>query len=175
VVALNFTGVGARLVLKVGTPGAIALGMTLVSAGLAAIALLGGRGYGGMLLGLVVMGAGVALSMPAMANAIMGAIPPEKAGVGAGINGTLAEFGNGLGVAVLGAVLNSRFASLVAVSAASLPAALAAADNAEEKARISDAFASGLETSQLVGAVAVLAGGLVAAALLRRAERAESA
>jgi hypothetical protein len=175
VVALNFTGVGAKLVLKIGTPGAIALGMTLVSAGLAAIALLGGHGYGGMLLGLVVMGAGVALSMPAMANAIMGAIPPEKAGVGAGINGTLAEFGNGLGVAVLGAVLNSRFASLVAVSAASLPAALAAADSAEEKARISDAFASGLETSQLVGAVAVLAGGLVAAALLRRAERAESA
>jgi EmrB/QacA subfamily drug resistance transporter len=175
VVALNFTGVGAKLVLKAGTPAAIALGMTLVSAGLAAIALLGGHGYGGMLLGLVVMGAGVALSMPAMANAIMGAIPPEKAGVGAGINGTLAEFGNGLGVAVLGAVLNSRFASLVAVSAASLPAALAAADSAEEKARISDAFASGLETSQLVGAVAVLAGGLVAAALLRRAERAESA
>ncbi|GAP49571.1 MFS transporter [Streptomyces azureus] len=175
VVALNFTGLGAKLVLKVGTPAAIALGMTLVSAGLAAIALLGGHGYGGMLLGLVVMGAGVALSMPAMANAIMSAIPPEKAGVGAGINGTLAEFGNGLGVAVLGAVLNSRFASLVAVSAASLPAALAAADGAEEKARISDAFASGLETSQLVGAVAVLAGGLVAAALLRRAERAESA
>ncbi|MFH9012984.1 MFS transporter [Streptomyces sp. NPDC017943] len=172
VVALNFTGVGAKLVLKAGTPAAIALGMTLVSAGLASIALLGAHGYGGMLLGLVVMGAGVALSMPAMANAIMGAIPPEKAGVGAGINGTLAEFGNGLGVAVLGAVLNARFASLVAVSAASLPAALAAADSAEEKARISDAFASGLETSQLVGAVAVLAGGLVAAALLRRAERA---
>lgn len=175
VVALNFTGIGAKLVLKVGTPGAIALGMTLVSAGLAAIALLGGHGYGGMLLGLVVMGAGVALSMPAMANAIMSAIPPEKAGVGAGVNGTLAEFGNGLGVAVLGAVLNSRFASLVAVSAASLPAALAAAGSPEEKARISDAFASGLETSQLVGAVAVLAGGLVAAGLLRRAERAESA
>ncbi|MFB8244833.1 MFS transporter [Streptomyces sp. NPDC055952] len=175
VVALNFTGVGAKLVLKAGTPAAIALGMTLVSAGLAAIALLGGHGYGGMLLGLVVMGAGVALSMPAMANAIMGVIPPEKAGVGAGINGTLAEFGNGLGVAVLGAVLNSRFASLVAVSAASLPAALAAADSAEEKARISDAFAAGLETSQLVGAVAVLAGGLVAAALLRRAERAQAA
>ncbi|MFF3740508.1 MFS transporter [Streptomyces sp. NPDC002566] len=172
VVVLNFTGVGAKLVLRAGTPAAIALGMTLVSAGLAAIALLGGHGYGGTLLGLVVMGAGVALSMPAMANAIMSAIPPEKAGVGAGINGTLAEFGNGLGVAVLGAVLNSRFASLVAVSAASLPAALAAADGAGERERIADAFASGLETSQLVGAVAVLLGGLVAAALLRRAERA---
>ncbi|MGV9313534.1 MFS transporter [Streptomyces sp. NPDC003691] len=173
IVAVNLSGAGARLVLKIGTPVAIATGMTLVSAGLAAIALLGGDGYGGMLLGLVVMGTGVALSMPAMANAIMSAIPPEKAGVGAGINGTLAEFGNGLGVAVLGAVLNARFAALVpaAVGAASLPAALAAADGDAERAAVSDAFASGLETSQLVGAVAVLLGGLLAALLLWRAER----
>jgi hypothetical protein len=106
----------------------------------------------------------------------MSAIPPARAGVGAGINGTLAEFGNGLGVAVLGAVLNSRFAALVptVVGAASLPAALAAAGGAGERERISDAFASGLQTSQLVGAVAVLAGGLLAAMLLRRADRAES-
>ncbi|GGV91568.1 MFS transporter [Streptomyces gelaticus] len=177
VVALNLTGLGARLVPRLGTPVTIAAGMSLLAAGLAAIALLGGDGYGGMLLGLVVMGAGIALAMPAMANAIMSAIPPEKAGVGAGVNGTLAEFGNGLGVAVLGAVLGSRFASLVpaAVGAASLPAALASAGDAGERARITDAFASGLETSQLFGAVAVLVGGLLAAVLLRRAERAESA
>ncbi|MGX1484578.1 putative MFS family arabinose efflux permease [Streptomyces griseus] len=176
VVALNLTGLGARLVVKLGTPAVIAAGMSLLAAGLAAIALLGGRDYGGMLLGLLIMGAGVALAMPAMANAIMSAIPPEKAGVGAGVNGTLAEFGNGLGVAVLGAVLNSRFAALVpgAVGAASLPAALAAADGPAERERITDAFASGLETSQLVGALAVLAGGLLAGALLRRAERTQA-
>ncbi|MFJ1647446.1 MFS transporter [Streptomyces sp. NPDC088258] len=174
VVVLNLSGIGPRLIGKLGTPGAIAAGMTLVSAGLGAIAVLGAHGYGGMLIGLVVMGTGIALSMPAMANAIMSAIPPEKAGVGAGINGTLAEFGNGLGVAVLGAVLNSRFAALIpaAVGAASLPAALAAAESDVERLRISDAFASGLETSQLVGAVAVLVGGLLAALLLRRADRA---
>ncbi|MFJ8823721.1 MFS transporter [Streptomyces sp. NPDC102467] len=175
VVALNLTGIGARLLPKLGTPLTIASGMTCLAAGLAAISLLGGDSYGGMLAGLIVMGAGIALAMPAMANAIMSAIPPEKAGVGAGVNGTLAEFGNGLGVAVLGAVLNARFAALVSVSAASLPAALAAAKSGEERARISDAFSSGLETSQLVGAVAVLIGGLLAAALLRRAERADSA
>ncbi|WP_228978292.1 MFS transporter [Streptomyces sp. DH12] len=172
VVVLNLSGVGARALSKLGTPLTIGLGMALVSAGLASIALLGGaHGYGGMLLGLVVMGAGVSLSMPAMANAIMSAIPPEKAGVGAGINGTLAEFGNGLGVAVLGAVLNARFAALASVTAASLPAALAAAEGPAERTRVADAFAAGLETSQLVGAVAVLAGGLLAALLLRRAER----
>ncbi|MFH8732617.1 MFS transporter [Streptomyces sp. NPDC017964] len=175
VVVLNLTGVGARILPKLGTPATIATGMSCLAAGLAAIALLGGDSYWGMLLGLVVMGAGISIAMPVMANAIMSAIPPEKAGVGAGVNGTLAEFGNGLGVAVLGAVLNSRFAALVSVSAASLPAALAAAKSGAERERIADAFASGLETSQLVGAVAVLVGGLLAAALLRRAERAASA
>ncbi|MCX5199952.1 MFS transporter [Streptomyces sp. NBC_00237] len=177
VVVLNLTGVGARLLPKLGTPGTIAVGMGCVAAGLAAIAVLGGDGYGGMVVGLVVMGVGVALAGPAMANALMSAIPPEKAGVGAGINGTLGEFGNGLGVAVLGAVLNSRFAALLtgAAGALSLPAAMAAARGAEERERVRDAFASGLETSQLVGAGAVLAGGILAAVLLRRAEAASRA
>ncbi|GLF95807.1 MFS transporter [Streptomyces yaizuensis] len=173
IVALNFSGLGPRLLPKIGTPAAIAVGMAAVAAGLAAIALLGRDDYSGMFLGLVIMGVGIALATPAMANAIMSAIPPAKAGVGAGINGTLAEFGNGLGVAVLGAVLNSRFAALVPgiAGAASLPAALAAADGPDEARTISDGFASGLATSQLVGSVAVLAGGLLAALLLRRAEQ----
>ncbi|MGW6454819.1 MFS transporter [Streptomyces sp. NPDC055078] len=145
-IALNMTGIGPRLLLRLGTPLTIAIGMTLVSGGLASIALLGGDGYGGTLLGLVVMGAGIAFSMPAMANAIMSAIPLEKAGVGAGINGTLAEFGNGLGVAVLGAVLNSRFAALVpaAAGAASLPAPRAAAGRAGVTERLSPAVATRL-------------------------------
>ncbi|GGT67466.1 MFS transporter [Streptomyces lateritius] len=176
IVGLNLTGIGPRIVMKLGTPPTVVLGMSLVAGGLACISLLGGGtdgSYWGMLLGLVLMGGGIAVSSPAMANAIMSAIPPEKAGVGAGINGTLAEFGNGLGVAVLGAVLNARFAALVAVTATSLPAALAAAGGSAERQEISDAFASGLQTSQLVGAIAVFAGGLVAAALLARAERSE--
>ncbi|MGW5420146.1 MFS transporter [Streptomyces sp. NPDC003943] len=177
IVVLNLSGIGPKLVMKIGTPPAVALGLSLVAAGLTSIAVLGGGtdgSYGGMLLGLVLMGAGIALSNPAMANAIMSAIPPEKAGVGAGVNGTLAEFGNGLGVAILGAVLNARFAALVTVTATSLPAALAAAGSDAERAQIHDAFATGLQTSQLVGAVAVFAGGLLAAALLKRAERAEA-
>ncbi|MFE5295349.1 MFS transporter [Streptomyces sp. NPDC056632] len=176
IVVLNLSGIGPKLVMKIGTPLSVALGLGLVAGGLTSIALLGGGSdgtYGGMLLGLVLMGAGIALSNPAMANAIMSAIPPEKAGVGAGVNGTLAEFGNGLGVAILGAVLNARFAALVTVTATSLPAALAAAGTDAERRQISDAFASGLQTSQLVGAVAVFAGGLLAAFLLKRAERTE--
>ncbi|MFF4256474.1 MFS transporter [Streptomyces sp. NPDC001663] len=148
VVVLNFSGLSAKWAGRLGTPVSIALGMVLMSAGLVSIALLDSGGYAGTLLGLLLIGGGCAVANPAMAHAIMSAIPPEKAGVGAGINGTLAEFGNGLGVAVLGAVLSSR-----------LPSA---------------GLAAGLEAGQLVGAVAVLLGGLLAAALLRRAERADS-
>ncbi|MGW0756179.1 MFS transporter [Streptomyces sp. NPDC002814] len=174
VVALNFSGLSAKWTVKLGTPVSILLGMVLMSAGLVSIATLASGGYAGTLLGLLLIGAGCAVANPVMAHAIMSAIPREKAGVGAGINGTLAEFGNGLGVAVLGAVLNSRFAALISVAGSSLPAALASAGSGEERARITEAFSSGLETSQLVGALAVLLGGVVAAALLRRAERADS-
>ncbi|BDH02951.1 MFS transporter [Streptomyces seoulensis] len=146
VVLLNFSGVSAKWAARLGTPVAIALGMALMAGGLVSIAELASTGYAGTLLGLVLIGAGCALANPAMAHAIMSAIPPEKAGVGAGINGTLAEFGNGLGVAVLGAVLSSFLASGRTLSA-------------------------GLSAGQLVGSVAVLAGGLVAAALLKRAQR----
>ncbi|TGN74532.1 MFS transporter [Streptomyces bauhiniae] len=146
VVLLNFSGLSAKWAAKLGTPVAIALGMALMAGGLVSIAELASSGYAGTLLGLVLIGAGCALANPAMAHAIMSAIPPEKAGVGAGINGTLAEFGNGLGVAVLGAVLSSFLANGRTLSA-------------------------GLSAGQLVGSVSVLAGGLVAAALLKRAQR----
>ncbi|MCX4763321.1 MFS transporter [Streptomyces sp. NBC_01275] len=173
IIALNFSGLSAKWTGKLGAPTAVLLAMVLMSGGLVSIALLTTHGYAGLLLGLVLIGVGAALANPAMANAIMSAIPPEKAGVGAGVNGTLAEFGNGLGVAVLGAVLNSRFAAAIPVAAGSLPAALAAAGSAKEKRAVTDAFASGLESSQLVGALAVLIGGVVASVLLRRAERDE--
>ncbi|WP_199272755.1 MFS transporter [Streptomyces broussonetiae] len=146
VVLLNFTGLSAKLSARLGTPVSVALGMALMAAGLVAIAEVDSGGYAGTLLGLVLIGMGAAVANPAMAHAVMSAIPAEKAGVGAGINGTLAEFGNGLGVAVLGAVLSSSVASGKTLSTA-------------------------LGAGQLVGAVAVLAGGFLTAALLRRAER----
>lgn len=71
-------------------------------------------------------------------------------------------------------MLNARFAALAPVAVAgagSYPAALAAAAGETERGLVTDAFASALVTGQTAGAVAVLAGGLLAAGLLRRAER----
>ncbi|WP_330299317.1 MFS transporter [Streptomyces sp. NBC_00503] len=171
-VALNLTGVGVRLTSKLAPPVAIATGLSLMSLGLASIAVLGHSGsYPGILLGLVLMGAGVACAKPAMAGAVMTSIPPEKAGVGSGLMGTISEVGNSLGVAVLGAVLTAGFAASLPTgvpddAARSLPEALAAAGpNAAQQ--VHNAFGDSLTSSQLIGAVAVLLGGLVAAWLLR--------
>ncbi|MEU5427889.1 MFS transporter [Streptomyces olivoreticuli] len=174
VVALNFTGISARLLRRLRLPLAVAIGVGLLAAGFAVVAVFASDGYGVLLLGLVLMGTGCALANPAIAEAVMGAIPPEKAGAGAGVDGTMAELGGSLGVAVLGAVMNSRFTALLPATvtgAASLPAALAGARTEGDRAAVVDAFASGVEAGQLAGAAVVLLGGCASAWLLRQAER----
>ncbi|MCX4390221.1 MFS transporter [Micromonospora peucetia] len=176
IVLLNVGGVAARVIRRLGLAWSIALGMTLLAGGLTLITHAPSDGYGVLLPGLLVMGAGCAVANPAIVEAVMSAIPPEKAGAGAGVDGTMTEVGSSLGIAVLGAILNARFAALLPAAlagAGSFPAALAAARSESERAIVSDSFRSALETGQTVGALAVFAGGCVAAALLLRAERAD--
>ncbi|MEU4398328.1 MFS transporter [Micromonospora orduensis] len=174
IVLLNVSGVAATVIRRLGLAAAIAVGMTLLAAGLAVVTVVPSDGYGVLLGGLLVMGVGCALANPAIVEAVMSAIPAEKAGAGAGVDGTMTEVGSSLGIAVLGAVLNARFAALLPAAlagAGSFPAALAAARSGPERESVTAAFASALETGQLVGAGAVLLGGLVAAGLLHRADR----
>ncbi|MFI2665794.1 MFS transporter [Micromonospora carbonacea] len=175
IVVLNLAGVAARLIHRLGTAAAIAVGMTLLAGGLLLVTHAPSDGYGVLLAGLLTMGTGCALANPAIVEAVMSAIPPEKAGSGAGVDGTMTEVGSSLGVAVLGAVLNARFAALLPAAlagAGSFPAALAAAATDAERGQVTAAFRAASETGQTVGAGAVLVGGLLAAWLLRRAQRA---
>lgn len=177
IVALNFTGIAPRVGARLGRPVSIAAGMALLAAGFAVVACLTTDAYPALLLGLLLMGAGCALANPAIVEAVMSAIPQDKAGAGAGVDGTMTEVGNSLGVAVLGAVMNSRFTALLPAAvagAASLPAARAAAPTEADRTAVVDAFASAVRTAQLAGAAAVLLGGCVAALLLWRAERGET-
>jgi EmrB/QacA subfamily drug resistance transporter len=174
IVVLNLAGVAARVIGRLGTARAVAVGMTLLACGLLWVTHAPSDGYGVLLVGLLTMGAGCALANPAIVEAVMSAIPPEKAGAGAGVDGTMTEVGSSLGVAVLGAVLNARFAGLLPAAVAgagSFPAALALATSDAERGEVTDAFRVASEAGQTVGAVAVLAGGLLAAGLLRRAQR----
>lgn len=167
IVALNFTGLSTRLMRRIGLPAAIAAGMTTLASGLAVTAHFTTGGYGILLLGLTLMGAGCALANPAVIEAVMSAIPATDAGAGAGIDGTMSELGGALGVAVLGAVLHRRFRTGLPFDAGSFPEALAAPGASPTS--VIAAFAAGLEAAQIAGAAAVLAGGLLTAWLLRRA------
>jgi hypothetical protein len=85
--------------------------------------------------------------------------------------------GNSLGVAVLGAVLTAGFtgklpAGLPSSVGRSLNGALAAAGPAGAH-QVRSAFADSLTSSQLIGAAAVLVGGVVAGWLIQRAGRVE--
>src|SRR5262249_42984305 len=121
-------------------------------------------------------------------EAIMGAVPTAKAGVGSAVNDATRLFGAALGVAVTGSVAASLYSSRLdqtiprhlpaqAVNAAdgSVGGALVAAQNLQHpglggpahqlSAAASNAFIPGLHgTSPILGAVA-LVGALIAAAL----------
>ncbi|MEU4567526.1 MFS transporter [Micromonospora sp. NPDC023956] len=174
VVLLNLVGVTARLIRALGTPAAIAAGMASLAAGLVVAAHAPIDDYGVLLAGLVLMGAGCAVANPAIVEAVMSAIPADRAGAGAGVDGTMTEVGASLGVAVLGAVMNARFTAALPVAvagAASFPAAMSAARSEPERQSVAEAFSSAVVVGQTVGAVAVLVGGLLAALLLHRAAR----
>ncbi|MEU0878687.1 DHA2 family efflux MFS transporter permease subunit [Lentzea sp. NPDC005914] len=179
-VLISSSLLSARVGKVLGQGPTMTLGMTVASGGLAVIALVDpSNGYLPTFCGLVLIGFGVGLAMPVAAHAMMSAIPLERAGTGSGINQTLQEIGASFGVAVLGAVLTSKFigglpADLGEDAGRSLPAALsAAAGNPETAAAARDAFAAGMSSSQLIGALAVLCGGLLAGFLLRRAEKSQ--
>src|SRR3954447_24779424 len=62
----------------------------------------------GMFLGL-----GMANIMAPATESIMGSLPREKAGVGSAMNDTTRQVGGAVGVALLGSILASRYASSV--------------------------------------------------------------
>jgi EmrB/QacA subfamily drug resistance transporter len=70
-----------------------------------------------------IMGVGMANVMPPATEAIMAALPREKAGVGSAVSNTIRQVGGALGVAALGAVLSSAYRDDVANATTGLPAA----------------------------------------------------
>jgi hypothetical protein len=58
---------------------------------------------------MTLMAAGLALTASPATEAIMGALPPAKAGAGSAVNDTTREVGGTLGVAIIGSVLNSAY------------------------------------------------------------------
>jgi EmrB/QacA subfamily drug resistance transporter len=101
----------ARLVERFGSRRVVTIGLCLVAAGLLLLSFLSvDTPYWRLVLNLMVMAAGMGLSMAPSTTGIMASLPLGKAGVGSAVNDTTRELGGALGVAVLGSLMASRYA-----------------------------------------------------------------
>ena len=101
-----------RLSKKFGSHRVVAGGMVLIAFGFLMFrALSVDTPYWYVLLAFLPLVGGIALTMSPMTAAIMGAVPARRAGAGSAMNDASRELGAALGVAVLGSVAASHYAS----------------------------------------------------------------
>ena len=96
----------------IGTHRTVALGMAAMAGGLVLFARLGGgAGFGSLMPGFVLFGAGTGLMIAPLTNAIMESAPAAQAGIASALLNASREVAGLLGVTVIGAVLRSREAA----------------------------------------------------------------
>jgi EmrB/QacA subfamily drug resistance transporter len=139
-----------------------------------------------LLAGFIVAGVGVGLTNPSIANAAITVVPPQKAGMGSGINNTFRQIGIATGVAGLGAIFQSRIdAKLAELLPAAKPGlgelvssggtqAVAAAAPPGARPRVVEAsgiaFSSAFNEITLIAALISFAGGIAGLALVRSSD-----
>ena len=100
----------AKLVERIGTKITVALGLGLVTTGLLTmIGLQADTPYANIFWRLMLMAAGMGLTMAPATDSVMGSLPLFKAGVGSAVNDTTRQVGGALGVAVIGSVLATTY------------------------------------------------------------------
>jgi EmrB/QacA subfamily drug resistance transporter len=117
----------ARLVERFGTKAVVTSGLVLVAGSLWVMA--GTSPADGFLrvgVAMAILGAGMGTTMAPATESIMGSLPLGKAGVGSAMNDTTRQVGGALGVAVLGSVLSSAYATRIGPVLAGLPKGVAA-------------------------------------------------
>lgn len=116
--------IGANLAGRLGTRAIVVTGLTLLGGSFLWISQMGtGVPYRVVVLQMLMMGTGLGLTTAPATESILSVLPPAKAGVGSAVNDATREAGGTLGVAVIGSVYTSLYASgLLHSGAAHLPA-----------------------------------------------------
>jgi EmrB/QacA subfamily drug resistance transporter len=183
-VTAGFSPVAMLLMGRVGTKLVVAAGLVMMSAGFMVAAAIGaGTPYWGkVIIAMTLMAAGLGLTTGPATDAIMGALPPGKAGAGSAVNDTTREVGGTLGVAIVGSVLNSAYGSHVLRGLTALGAPVPAGHLAGQSvvagmsvaarfpaplrdaatAAVQSAFMAGVHRGSLVAAGTALAAALIA-------------
>jgi EmrB/QacA subfamily drug resistance transporter len=182
-------GIAGRLTTHVPRRLLIAPGFVLIGAGLLLMrGLTAQSGWTHLLAGMIVAGIGAGLVNVPLISTAVGVVEPARAGMASGINSTLRQVGVATGVATLGTILASRTRSAVidrlvgtplagqahaiahAVSTGGTPQAIASAPpplRGTVAVTARGAFASGLNTILLVGALVAFAAAAVSLVLVR--------
>ncbi len=114
-----------QIVERFGTRTVIAGGFVVQSIGFAIAMLLDvDSSYWLLLLAVGPMAAGMALLMPPATNAIVTALPQDKAGVASAVNDTTREVGGAIGIALLGTIVTVSYQSAMAGVGDGLPGPL---------------------------------------------------
>jgi EmrB/QacA subfamily drug resistance transporter len=150
-------------------------GLALVCAGLAIIAQVGTHTpYTLMAVGLIVLGIGMGLAMTPATSAITEALPLAQQGVGSAINDLSREVGGAIGIAVIGSLLTSTYASHVNLTglpskvAGEVRRSYAAASRLGPQAsdRAHTAFVTAMHIAMLTAAGAALSAAVATVVLL---------
>jgi EmrB/QacA subfamily drug resistance transporter len=107
-----FSALAPRVVALLSGYRAVALGMLAMTAGLILFARLGaGTGFGALMPGFVLFGAGAGLMNVPLTNEVMAAAPPSQSGIASALLNASREVAGLLGVTVIGAVLSTQESS----------------------------------------------------------------
>jgi hypothetical protein len=113
-----------RISARIGVNRTVSLGLFLVAGSLLLLrGLQVDTPYWFILASIFPMVSGMALAMSPMTASIMSAVPPNRAGAGSAMNDASRELGAALGVAVMGSLAASQYATAVEGLTVGLPAA----------------------------------------------------
>ena len=95
------------VIARSGARATISAGLVITAAGMATMGTLSAASpYWLAAVGLVVLGIGLAVTMPTATHAIVSSLPSHKAGVGSALNDMTRETGGAIGIALLGSLLS---------------------------------------------------------------------
>ncbi len=147
-----------RLVARLGTTRVVAAAMLLVGVVLGSFMWLGvDTAYWivGTLVFLLALGMGNVMA-PAT-DAVMGAVPEAKAGVGSAMNDVVRQVAGALGVAIIGSIMNTVYRTQMETETAGLPAPAAGAASDSVGAALQVANGVGGQAGERLASVARLA------------------
>ncbi|MCH0567202.1 MULTISPECIES: MFS transporter [unclassified Streptomyces] len=182
---------GAQMLRRFGPRRMVCAGFCLTAAAVATLTAMGAADNPGLLLlGFVLLGFGLETTLFGAYESMLSEAPPEQAGGAAAIGETSYQLGAGIGIALLGSVMNAAYApgpaSVPGIDAADAAAAghslgeayevsgrLGGSAGAALRRAARDSFVHGLHVTLLVSAGLLLVGAAIALRLPRVMQCAE--